>query len=53
MAAIRKQKFMHTIGVALIGMGKCPALGRDTPSSGASCCAKLTKTCAPARASSA
>ena len=31
MAAIRKQKFMHTIGVALIGMGKCPALGRDTP----------------------
>jgi hypothetical protein len=28
---IRKQKFMHTIGVALIGMGKCPALGRDTP----------------------
>jgi predicted dehydrogenase len=31
MAAIRKQKFMHMIGVALIGMGKCPALGRDMP----------------------
>jgi predicted dehydrogenase len=31
MAAIRKQKFTHTIGVALIGMGKCPTLGRDMP----------------------